>query len=492
MEDPNLGVAWGEFHDELNSTGWMRLYVYTSPSKPPLQAMHGAGYLEGYLTQQRITEYNHNMWSGVDYTPAELFDFFSQQWQWMMTNIQKYAPKDPYWQHVQYQVEQLEGMTEGYNAASPKNNMSYIDMYMLASWYDLDDIVAKLKPEKRPKWDAMSVEEINNYLSARMRCSSLVKVTGDLSELYAAHTTWFSYRTMSRILKIYNFPLNGFKVASKIISFPSYPGSLSSLDDFYLTESGLVVMETTNEILNHELYDYVNTTQLLSWMRVMLANRLAHNGEEWTQIYSLYNSGTYNNQWIVVDYKKFVPRKPLPKGTLWISEQIPGYIHSEDMTEVLQFGYWPSYNIPYFHDITVKSGWNILVARNASLYSHAACPRANIFRRDQSKVTDMNTFKSLMRYNNWEYDPYSLGYPSYTISARNDLTGIPGNCHGGIDSKLVSSRLVRDLEFVAISGPTYDQQPPFQWFNSRACQGVEHVGLPDVWRFGWVNFRAQP
>jgi hypothetical protein len=44
----------------------MKFYVHTSPSKPPLQAMHGAGYLEGFLTQQRITEYNHNMWSGVN------------------------------------------------------------------------------------------------------------------------------------------------------------------------------------------------------------------------------------------------------------------------------------------------------------------------------------------------------------------------------------------------------------------------------------------
>lgn len=229
-----ISVAWGEFRDELNATGWMKLYVHTSPSKPPLQAMHGAGYLEGFLTQQRITEYNHNMWSGVNvcdlsllfilivvlcydlihlnifskYTPNDLNDFFTQQWQWMMANIRKYAQEDPYWQHVhffnfgkrrlvslslthphplqvQYQVEQLVGMTEGYNAASPKNNMSVIDMYMLASWYDLDDIIAKLKPETRPNWETMSVEEISNYLSAKLRCSSLVKVTGDLSELFA-------------------------------------------------------------------------------------------------------------------------------------------------------------------------------------------------------------------------------------------------------------------------------------------------------------------
>lgn len=34
---------------------------------------------------------------------------------------------------------------------------------------------------------------------------------------------------------------------------------------------------------------------------------------------------SYNNQWIVVDYKKFTPKKPLQDGALWILEQIPGY-----------------------------------------------------------------------------------------------------------------------------------------------------------------------
>jgi hypothetical protein len=41
---------------------------------------------------------------------------------------------------------------------------------------------------------------------------------------------------MTRILKVYDFRLKGSRVASNVISFPSYPGSLSSLDDFYLME----------------------------------------------------------------------------------------------------------------------------------------------------------------------------------------------------------------------------------------------------------------
>lgn len=42
------------------------------------------------------------------------------------------------------------------------------------------------------------------------------------------------------------------------------------------------------------------------------------------EIFSQYNSGTYNNQWIVVDYKLFKPSEELPKNDLlWVLEQAP-------------------------------------------------------------------------------------------------------------------------------------------------------------------------
>ena len=36
--------------------------------------------------------------------------------------------------------------------------------------------------------------------------------------------------------------------------------------------------------------------QVLEWVRNMVANRLSSTGEQWTAVFSKYNSGTYNNQ----------------------------------------------------------------------------------------------------------------------------------------------------------------------------------------------------
>ena len=101
---------------------------------------------------------------------------------------------------------------------------------------------------------------------------------------------------------------------------------------------------------------------VLEGVRATVANRLATTGEQWTELFRKRNSGTYNNQWMVVDYKLFKPGMgKLKPGLLWILEQIPNLVHAEDMTWLLEKqSYWPSYNTPYFkvfmHNIEVFAG----------------------------------------------------------------------------------------------------------------------------------------
>ena len=80
---------------------------------------------------------------------------------------------------------------------------------------------------------------------------------------------------------------------------------------------------------------------------MLVANRLANNGSSWCSLFALHNSGTYNNQWMILDFKLFEPGKPLKPDTLWILEQLPGNVPRKDMTSLLQKqGYWASYNVP--------------------------------------------------------------------------------------------------------------------------------------------------
>jgi len=55
-------------------------------------------------------------------------------------------------------------------------------------------------------------------------------------------------------------------------------------------------METTNDVYNTTLYDLLTPQSLMSWIRVIVANRVATQGREWHNIMKRYNSGTYNNQ----------------------------------------------------------------------------------------------------------------------------------------------------------------------------------------------------
>lgn len=41
----------------------------------------------------------------------------------------------------------------------------------------------------------------------------------------------------------------------------------------------------------------------------------------------------------------------LRAGLLTVVEQIPGLTVSSDETRVLQFGFWPSYNVPFFPEV---------------------------------------------------------------------------------------------------------------------------------------------
>ena len=79
-----------------------------------------------------------------------------------------------------------------------------------------------------------------------------------------------------------------------------------------------------NNVFDASLYAQATSQAALSWQRARVANLLARSGAEWAELIARANSGTYNNQWIVVDLKRFAPGHELRPGTLTIVEQTPG------------------------------------------------------------------------------------------------------------------------------------------------------------------------
>lgn len=94
---------------------------------------------------------------------------------------------------------------------------------------------------------------------------------------------------------------------------------------------------------NPDLNVYVQPNTVLEWIRNTVANRMAASAEEWYQIYAPLNSGTYNNQNYILDFKRFKPHQPVQPGTLTMVEQIPNYVKLTDVSDLLQQkGYWGS------------------------------------------------------------------------------------------------------------------------------------------------------
>ncbi|KHJ74851.1 lysophospholipase, partial [Oesophagostomum dentatum] len=173
---------------------------------------------------------------------------------------------------------------------------------------DIEDLAVKFhKPETR-----------RSLLAGIGHCSALVKILPDFSD----------YLLLSR--------------------------SVASIDDFVVTSARLGIFETTISNYNDNLMQYMTPQSVLCFIRSQVAHRTASTGVHWAKTFSKYNSGTYNNQWSIIDYKKFrqFQNDVLLHGLLHVLEQLPNHVVHTDMTHtLLRQKYWPSYNTPYFRKI---------------------------------------------------------------------------------------------------------------------------------------------
>ena len=67
------------------------------------------------------------------------------------------------------------------------------------------------------------------------------------------------------------------------------------------------MVQTSNGVMNNSLYDLITQSSLLAWQRVRVASAIASSGKEWWEAFKTHASGTYVNQYMVTDFKLFMP-----------------------------------------------------------------------------------------------------------------------------------------------------------------------------------------
>jgi len=491
----------GEYKNAVNKTGWAFVDIASNPAHPDKQQAYGAGYLEGYLTSEVLLMHYQNSIVGRCDGKQELCDkinnWLDDNLAWVARKTKFHSKERAYWHQVSLFMIQLTGIVEGYNAAMKgRDPITMADILTMNVFGDLEDLESAFGDK----------DQLSSVVMGNGHCSALIRTLPGNSDLLVSHDTWNTYQTMIRLIKKYTLPYKKSlssqeTVPGHTMSFSGYPGVIFSGDDFTIASTGLTILETTIGNSNPELWSKLKPQSMLEGIRATVANRLAVDGKSWTDIFAIHNSGTYNNQWMVVNYNLFeAGAAELPADLVWVLEQIPGYTRAADVTPVIsKQGYWPSYNSPYFTDVFNMSGNFKLMKQYGDWFSYDRTPRANIFRRDAPKVTDIESMIKLMRYNDFTKDPLSACdqcSPPYSaenaISARNDLNPKNGTypfpalshrSHGATDMKMTSAGLAKEFGMIVQGGPTFDPLPPFRWSEQDFKDDTPHVGHPDLWQF---------
>jgi len=495
-------VGW--FDSFLNADGWGRLEVHTCGNSGMTEEdqMHAAGWVESKLTGGLMESYWNN-YKAAEYgasggePPEALVAFMGEQLDWARAQVRAHEG-DEYWGRVGVLLAQYDGFVQGYQSREPPPGkkpafppLTEAELYLLNSVGDLEELNT-LFARARPS--AASAAHVPQFERDELTdCSALITVGAD-GALKAAHATWRRYYAMLRVWKLYDFG----SVTGRRMSFSSSPGLLHSKDDFYHVQSldnatSLVIMETTNSVFDQKLLSENTSPQtLLSWQRAMLGNWFAGGGREWVETFEKENSGTYNNQWMVLDHSRVSDvREGAWTDVLWIVEQSPGQCEHADVSGFLQtHGYWASYNIPYLEAIYDRLGYAKKKEQAAQAggdpneYDYDGCARAQIFRRDHAAVE----MQALIRQNDYKNDALSGGNPLHAVASRGDLPSDPALklkrvAFGAVDAKVYSGK---ESAIAAVCGPTSDQQAPFTW-DDPLWANVNHTDVPDAFDFPWSD-----
>ncbi len=490
--DDGAIAVQGSFRDDTERSGWSHFAVFdnTTELQPgSSQVFYAAGYAEGAIMQTRIYQSWYNQLDANVSITDPVAEWVQTHIQWMNEEV-KSNPLDPYWRSVGNVMSHLKGLSAGYSDSAPSDEMlSFIDIFLLNFVFEVWDVELALNTER-------------NFKFRHGGCTAMVRVTA--TDAFVGHNTWSTLETMLRTFKTY-------ALGGLTLRFSSYPGILHSGDDFYVNSNGFLITETTIDIYDEGLYKALVPSTVSEWIRATVANRLAKNSTDWARTFCRHNSGTYNNQWMILNATVFRPGMPFPNGAFVVLEQLPGMCEFRDMTANLNTqGYWISYNIPYFQKTYDASGSGTMAveygSQDGKFFIWNETVRFHQLQDLLPTVVDLPSMQQVMRYNNYKADKWStcgVCSPKYTamfaLAPRGDLN--PSSAKWGpmmewvrqqdlvaTDAKVSSvSMMLRNLSATVVAGPTTSHNlPPFDW-DSSPFSDLSHLGQPNTFDFDWVG-----
>lgn len=114
-------------------------------------------------------------------------------------------------------------------------------------------------------------------------------------------------------------------------------------------------METSLNNYNKSNGPQLRPQTVPTWIRHLVANRLAVTPSEWISLFLQFRSGTHNNQWLVVDLGRY--KRSSRTEILMVEEAFDIYAVSNFTDRFYKDGYVASYNVPYDEGIYAKMNY---------------------------------------------------------------------------------------------------------------------------------------
>ncbi|EDW69289.1 putative phospholipase B-like lamina ancestor [Drosophila virilis] len=485
------GVARICYKDSVYENGWAQIEVETQRSYPDWVQAYAAGILEGSLTWKNI----YNQWANTISSSCDRDESSQKFCEWLRNLLTRnyeqlkeqaaaMAEHDHYWHQLHLILNQLEGMETGYIRGATRarsdleEEIPLSDFLLMNAAADIQDLKIYYENYVLPNGtaEAGAAGSKNFFLPSASMLTRLLRdeqAPQQSLQLLFGHSTAGSYSSMLRIQKRYKFHYHfspdtrSNTVPGADITFTGYPGIIGSTDDFYVVKGrqvqsivGGVCIKNENLAL-WEKVDVKNMVPLVA--RVMAANRIAQNRRTWARAMSRHPF-TGAKQWISVDLNKLGAQDnlyntldadekhddaPVPlnekdnaaiserhdqlKNMVWIVEQLPGLVHSKDVTENFLLAgnsTWLANGVPYFD-----------VILNAS----------RISRDNYSEDQDLTPAEEAELTNLEAVDKYlrKRGF-------RGDLLGDESIAYGNIDLKLFSYNARLGMsDYHAFAGPIF-------------------------------------